>query len=256
MKQDSTQRFSDRVDNYVKYRPGYPTAVLTTLQKECNLQPHHAIADIGAGTGILSQLFLENGNIVYGVEPNEEMRQAAATLLANYAQFTSMTGTAEATNLPDNSVEFVTAGQAFHWFDAARAKVEFQRILGPHGWAVLVWNLQNTEESEFMRGYQAIVAEYSGDYNEVRHTGGEEEMRRFFNGRVHHQTFDNAQQFDWDGFLGRALSSSYVPLPDTPHYEPMVAKLRELFERFKGNGRVTFSYVTHLYWGNWGQGQP
>src|SRR5689334_15561560 len=131
---DPTLRFSNRVDNYSKYRPTYPSAVLDLLAAECGLTSNALIADIGSGTGLLAELFLTNGNRVVGVEPNREMRAAGERLLANAPGFTSVDGTAEATTLAAGSVDFVTAGQAFHWFDRALARVEFARILKPEGW--------------------------------------------------------------------------------------------------------------------------
>lgn len=115
--QDSTQRFSTRVANYIKYRPLYPPAVLETLGQRCGLTDRSIIADVGSGTGILAEMFLRNGNTVYGVEPNREMREAGERLLVDYPNFHSIDGTAEATALEDGNVDFVTAGQAFHWFN-------------------------------------------------------------------------------------------------------------------------------------------
>src|ERR1700733_5090047 len=137
---NATSRFSDRVEKYVLYRPGYPPEVLRTLQTECGLMPNHAIADIASGTGIWTRMLLENGNSVFGVEPNAEMREAGERLLAAFPNFTSVAGTAEASELADHSVDFVTAAQAAHWFDRARARCEFGRVLKPGGWLVLLWN--------------------------------------------------------------------------------------------------------------------
>src|ERR1700757_2147313 len=119
---DAKQRFSNRVADYLRYRPGYPTAARDVLRRECNLQPGHAIADIGSGTGFLSELFLKNGNRVFGVEPNDAMRQAGEEYLAEYDNFTSITGSAEASTLDDGSVDFVVSGQAFHWFEPVAAR--------------------------------------------------------------------------------------------------------------------------------------
>src|ERR1700681_4185447 len=119
---NATSRFSDRVENYVRYRPGYPAAVLRVLHRECGLAPGHVVADIASGTGIWTRMLLENGNKAFGIEPNPEMRQAGEQLLAEFAKFASVAGTAEATTLPDKSVDFVTAAQAAHWVDRGRAR--------------------------------------------------------------------------------------------------------------------------------------
>ena len=166
---DPTQRFSARVENYIRYRPSYPPQVLETLRSECGLTASSAIADIASGTGIFTRLLLENGNRVYGVEPNRDMREAAERLLADFRGFSSVTGTAEATTLPDQSVDFATAAQAAHWFDLAKARREFERILKPAGWAVLIWNERSTDSTPFLREYEALLLEYGTDYEMVRH---------------------------------------------------------------------------------------
>src|ERR1700737_1752387 len=114
---NAKQRFSDRGAGCLRYRPRYPEAVLDFFRAQCGLRSDHAIADIGSGTGFLSELFLKNGNRVFGVEPNEAMRQAGEEYLASYDGFSSIEGPAESTTLEDASVDFVTAGQAFHWFE-------------------------------------------------------------------------------------------------------------------------------------------
>jgi len=137
---DAKQRFSNRVADYVRYRPGYPAALFDLLRVECAFTSNHAVADVGSGTGLLTKLFLENGNRVFGVEPNQEMRRAGEEFLHSFPKFTSVAGSAEATTLGDASVDFVTAGQAFHWFDPQAARREFLRILKTNGWVVIAWN--------------------------------------------------------------------------------------------------------------------
>src|SRR5271170_7373092 len=146
---NATQRFSSRVDNYVRYRPGYPSEVLDLLKKTCGLTADSVIADVASGTGIFTRILLENGNRVFGVEPNADMRRAGEEYLASYERFTSVAGTAEATSLPDHSVDIVTAAQAAHWFDRAKARAEFVRILKSGGWAVLIWNERQTDTTPF-----------------------------------------------------------------------------------------------------------
>src|SRR5579863_2151487 len=124
---DATQRFSSRVDDYVRFRPGYPHEIIELLKKECGLTPNSVVADIASGTGIFTRMLLGNGNRVWGVEPNDEMRRAGDLFLADYPHFTSTAGTAEATTLPDRSIDFMTAAQAAHWFDRENARHEFIR---------------------------------------------------------------------------------------------------------------------------------
>ena len=140
MTMDPTQRFSSRVADYVKYRPSYPEAIIDLLTAECGLTPDSIVAGAGSGTGLLAELFLKAGQRVWGIEPNREMREAGEEFLRGYQRFVSIAASAEATTLPDRSVDFVTAGQSFHWFDRARVGVEFARILKPQGWLVLIWN--------------------------------------------------------------------------------------------------------------------
>jgi ubiquinone/menaquinone biosynthesis C-methylase UbiE len=247
---DPTLRFSDRVENYIRYRPGYPPQVLETLRNECGLTPASIVADIACGTGIFTRLLLANGNRVYGVEPNREMREAAERLLADYPNFTSLQGTAEATTLPHRSVDFATAAQAAHWFDLPKARQEFARILRPHGWAVLIWNERSTNASPFLRSYENLLQTYATDYEQVRHEYTTDKIGDFFAPTPYQQrTFDMRQEFDYSQLEGRLLSSSYAPMQDHPNYEPMRQELRRIFEENQQNDRVSMDYVTRLYYG-------
>ncbi|MEZ4771246.1 MAG: class I SAM-dependent methyltransferase [Caldilineales bacterium] len=244
---DATTRFSNRVADYVRYRPGY-RAVLEFLAQTCALTPQSVIADIGSGTGLLSRLFLENGNQVFGVEPNSEMRAAADALLAAYPRFVSLAGRAEATTLPDASVDFVVAGQAFHWFDHEAARREFLRILRPAGWIALVWNDRQTDTTLFLREYERLLRVYATDYGTVNHKEvGLPALQRVFGAGIERVTFANVQRFDLPGVTGRLMSSSYAPLPGHPNYEPLMAGLRTAFERYNQDGVVEFLYTTELY---------
>ncbi len=219
--------------------------------KECGLTEKSVVADIGSGTGILSELFLKHGNRVFGVEPNREMREAGKRFLKTYPHFTSVEGTAEATTLPNQSVEFVTAAQAFHWFDRSRARTEFARILKPGGWVVLIWNERVVETSALGRAYEALIARYGTDYGQVRHTHlRSEDIGAFFSPRPFElRTFKNLQALEFDGIKGRLLSSSYVPEPGHPKHQPMLDELRALFDDHQTGGRVDFDYVTMMYFG-------
>lgn len=244
-----TRRFSNRVDHYVKYRPGYPTAVLTNLRDEWGLTSTAVVADIGSGTGLLTRLFLDNGNPVYGVEPNAEMRAAGETFLADYPHFTSISGTAEATTLPDHSIDFIVAGQAAHWFTPEPTRAEWQRILKPGGAIVLVWNTRHVDGSAFMQAYEQILVTFArDDTGRPRREGGHERGPEYILGGDHaYRAFANAQQFDYAGLEGRTLSSSMMPLAGHPQYEPMLAALRRLFDEYQVDGRVTVLYTTELY---------
>jgi SAM-dependent methyltransferase len=251
---DPTARFGDRVADYVATRPGYPPAVLDLLRPEAGLTPTSVVADIGSGTGLSAELFLKVGNRVYGIEPNREMRTAAERPLAGYPQFHSVAGSAEETTLPDASVDLVVAGQAFHWFDAPRARAEFRRILRPTGSVALMWNTRRLDASPFLRGYEQLLQRFGTDYREVVHTNVDQAKLAAFFGPDEFRTFklDNEQLFDREGLRGRLRSSSYTPPPFHPDFEPMMRELDRLFDEFHAAGRVRFEYDTELYVGRLG----
>lgn len=248
---DPTTRFSDRVDNYVKYRPGYPPELLPFLEKEHLLAPGMRIADIGAGTGILTRLLLEGGNTVYAVEPNREMRSAAQTLLKRFDTLTTVNGTAEASGLEAASVDLIMAAQAFHWFDADRAKKEFRRIARPGASVVLVWN-ERQMSSPFLQEYEKLLRTFAIDYAQVDHRNvSSATIRDFFApSEVHTHTFPLSQHFDLDGLRGRLLSSSYMPTDNTQgRFDEMIAALEQLFEKHQHNGLISLDYITQVFYG-------
>jgi len=173
---DPTRRFSSRVESYIRYRPRYPQPIIALLERECGLTPASVVADVGSGTGILSELFLAKGNRVFGVEPNPEMREAGQRLLAGYPGFISVDGRAEATTLPHASVDLVTAGQAFHWFDRPSARAEFARILKPGGWIMLIWNKRRKLGTPVAVAYETLLLRYGTDYYAVDHENVSDEM--------------------------------------------------------------------------------
>ena len=251
MTKEPTKRFSNRVDNYVKYRPGYPREIGHLLASECGLTPEAVVADVGSGTGILTNLFLENGNRTYAVEPNAPMRAAAEALLGDDANLTSVAGTAKATGLEPTSIGVVTAGPAFHWFDAARAREEFRRVLPPGGWVGVIGNDGKTDATPFLRDYEEFLHTHGVGYAEVQHnTRKSEQLNEFFGaGRYHRHVFSNEQRFDGGGLRGRALESSYVPDESHPRYASMLTALGAVFEHHARDGVVVFEYDTVVYYG-------
>jgi SAM-dependent methyltransferase len=247
---NATSRFSDRVENYIRYRPGYPPEALAALSAECGLTPAHVIADIASGTGIWTRTLLENGNAVFGVEPNVDMRQAGERLLAGFPKFTSVAGTAEATTLADESVDFVTAAQAAHWFDRERSRQELVRILKPGGWLVLLWNERETDTTPFLREYEQLLLTYGTDYAEIRHERTTDEVNEFFDPAPYQErVFTMRQEFDYVGLEGRLLSSSYAPGPGHPLHEAMLRELRNIFDKHAVAGHVFCDYKTRVYFG-------
>ncbi len=248
---DPTARFSDRVQDYVRCRPTYPKDVLEFLRDELDLAPAAVVADIGSGTGILSRLFLDNGNLVYGVEPNPAMRQAAESLLRGYDRFCSVAGRAEGTDLPAHSIDFVVVGQAFHWFEVEAAQAEFRRILKHGAWAVLIWNSRRTDGTEFLQAYEQFLRRWCPGYEEVSSRyANVASLRSFFGaGGYGVRTFENWQEFDLAGLQGRLLSSSYAHAADHPQRGQLLAALRELFVTHQRGGVVRFEYDTPVYYG-------
>jgi len=245
---DSVERFSNRVENYVKYRPSYPAEVLEVFRNEMGLTSESVIADIGSGTGISSQLFLDIGHVVYGVEPNAKMREAAAEFLAAYPNFYSIDGTSAKTNLFSVSVDIVIAAQAFHWFEPESTRNEFKRILRPRGWVALIWNERQLNTTPFLIEYEKLLLEYASDYAKVRHDNiNEATLTAFFEGDFRTATFANKQVLDFDGIKGRVSSSSYMPAESDSQYPTMVKELKTLFDKHAENDRITVFYDTNVF---------
>jgi SAM-dependent methyltransferase len=249
---DSVARFSDRAQDYAKYRPHYSHDVVHALQETCGLTPQHLVADVGCGPGMLAEIFLDNGNRVIGVEPNAEMRRAGETYLAAYPAFRMIEGSAEATTLDSASADFVVAGQAFHWFRPQEARLEFARILKPGGWAVMVWNDRDSKSTPFLHAYEALVQRYSTDYEQVSHkwVATYESLQRFF--APHEMTLikqHNQQRLDFDGLRGRLLSSSYIP-KSGERYEAIMRALPQLFSAHASDDRVVLEYDANIYCGH------
>lgn len=247
----STERFSDRVVEYVRYRPDYPVAMLHWLQDSFGVTPQWRVADIGAGTGISSKLFLDGGYRVTAVEPNAPMRAAAESWLGDNPRFNAVNGHATDTGLDAGSIDLAIAAQAFHWFDQDAARREFARILRPGGLAAIIWNSRRLVGTPFLEGYEALLKTYGTDYTSVAERYGDEPgMRAWFgNGYRAMGRFDHGQPLDYDGVRGRLLSSSYAPREGHPQHEPMMRALRELFDRTAVDGRISFDYDTVIFVG-------
>jgi len=228
---DSTKRFSIRARHYAQYRPCYPQDVLAALRDECGLTAESKIADIGSGTGLLAEMFLRNGNTVFAVEPNPEMRNSGEKLLEKYPGFRSIDGRAEETALPDGIVHFIISGQAFHWFDPENCRKEFSRILRPNGTVMIVWNERDTRVTPFMVEYEALLLRHVPNYPEINYRKVyEESVAEFFEPfGFRSRTFRYRQQLDHDGTTGRLLSSSYTPYVGHPNYIPMLEALSAIF---------------------------
>ena len=249
---DSVTRFSDRANDYVKFRPHYSPEIVHALQQACGLRPEHVVADVGCGPGLLAEILLENGNRVIGVEPNLEMREAGERYLGRYTNFSMIGGSAENTTLADKSMDFVMAGQAFHWFRPEEARTAFVRILKPGGWTVLVWHDRDTQATPFLRAYDDFLRTYSVDYQQVNHktVASLEVITQFFApDSVQIISQQTRQRFDFDGLRGRLLSSSYVPKAGAAA-ETMLQQLPDLFSQHAKDGQVVVEYETKIYYGH------
>jgi ubiquinone/menaquinone biosynthesis C-methylase UbiE len=248
MSKSPTERFTGRVDNYVRYRPQYPPQVINALRHDCGLRPEHTIADIASGTGIFTRLLLENGNRVFAVEPNAEMRAASAHLQESFPRLALVVGTAEATTLPAASVDFITVAQAAHWLEPEQARAEFERILKPHGWCVLLWNERRITGTPFLDDYEQLLHKYCVEYKDKRHGQTAPIAQAFFAGVPYQQrVFDYQQESDFAGLAGRLLSSSYCPLQDDPAHAPMMQALERLFHAHARQNMVRIDYDTRVF---------
>jgi SAM-dependent methyltransferase len=243
---DATERFTQRAQNYARYRPQYPPQIVNYLKEAAGLKPGSNIADIGSGTGKLSQLFLDHGYRVYGVEPNDEMRAMAEKQLVRYRNFSSVAASAEATTLPDAHINFITVAQAFHWFELNQAALEFKRILKRDGHVVLLWNRPRDTEA----GFDLAMRELRDRHQlkgPLRPPDKDARIAAFFGGRVEKQTFDNARSINWEQFRGRFLSASWMPLPADERHDAVIADLRDIFDRYAVVGWFKDDLITELY---------
>jgi len=248
---DPTERFSDRVVDYIRSRPGYPSQLIDLMVESGGLLPAHDVADVGSGTGKLTRLFLDHGNRVYGVEPNREMREAGERKLAAYERFVSIDARAEETTLPDQCVDLLAAGQAFHWFRPDEAKREFLRVLRPGRSVLVVWNDRDEGASAFMREYEQLLRDHGTDYRQVHHRRfGEAQVAEFYGAnRYAAHRLAHRQVFDKERLRARMRSSSYVPAPGEPGHDELMRRLDGLFEAHQRYGRVAFEYRTRVYLG-------
>lgn len=245
---DPTGRFTNRVANYVKYRPSYPEAVIDFFRETLGLRTTDHIADVGSGTGIFAGLLLEQGYTVTGVEPNDGMRQAAEQQLAGYPLFTSMQGQGEATGLPGQSIDLVTVAQAFHWLDPVATKKEFLRILKPGGHIAVIWNIRQTD-TPFLSAYEKLKSGFATDYTTTGRDNANNLPAFFAPAPMQVTVFPHQEQLDWDALKGQLLSASYIPLPGQARHEEMMQQLKEVFQAHASNGYVTMEYKTKVYWG-------
>lgn len=251
MSEESTERFSNRVADYTRYRPDYPAPVLDFIVEVAGWKEDDVIADIGSGSGIFTRHLLEAKFQTYAVEPNGPMREAAEAAFEMHAHFHSIPGTASDTPLADGSVDGIVCAQSFHWFHDEPAKKEFARILKPDGYVALVWNNRLTDADAFAQDYERLLQEKSSDYASVNHQNLKpDDFAAFFRkGDYRFASFPNEQVFHEAEFIGRAFSSSYVPPADSDAGKSFAVNLHELFQKHQQNGTVRFRYATEVFVG-------
>lgn len=249
LSRDSVRRFTKRADFYSRYRPGYPGKIISLLERETGFNQEAILADIGSGTGLLTKLFLKNGNKVFAVEPNDRMRSHAEDDLSSFKNFISVKGTAERTNLQKNSVDLITVGQALHWFDREKAVNEFSRILKPGGRLCVVYN-EWKRAGRFMHGYETVIKRNRRNRASVPNLRPKYMARFFKDGKCARFSLPNEQVVGYSGLLGRFLSASYMPTPgEGERYVRLEKDARELFDSYSSGGRVKLRYHTNIFIG-------
>jgi SAM-dependent methyltransferase len=235
----NADRFTGRVAEYERYRLRYPVEVMTVMRERCGLRPEDLIADVGAGTGMVAELFLQAGHRVIAIEPNAEMRAVCAGLTEKYAGLRVMDATAETTGLEDASIDLVSVGRAFQWFDRERALAEFRRILKPGRWMVLLTNRPAYEASDKMRGYEEVLKVHGVDHVEKR---GDlrrfDDLQPYGDGETFEVRMPAQQSLSFEQLAGQTQSYSIAPLPGHPKYDGMQAALKDFFLRWSAAGIV------------------
>jgi SAM-dependent methyltransferase len=249
-----TERFSDRVDDYRRYRPGYPMAVIDLIRQTCGIKGQATVADLGSGTGVFTKMLLEAGFEVTAVEPNAPMRLAAEEDLRHFDRFHSVATTAEQTGLPSASFDVITVAQAFHWFVAEAAHREFQRLLRPDGWVFIIGNHRQKDTSSFDSDYDELFKTFGDSHDgAVQHRdqaiGARNRVNFFPADSLYIAHFDNPHLMEWPGLCGRFFSSSYAPTRGDPRHEKCLIRLKEIFQKHAVKGQVRLSQKTEVYYG-------
>jgi SAM-dependent methyltransferase len=246
-KLDNTKKFTNKSEAYAKYRPSYPEKFIEYIRQ--SLGENKIIADVGAGTGILTRQLAQNQKIVYAVEPNDEMREACENSSRDIRNISIINGTAENTMLEDKSIDIITVAQAFHWFDMEKTRTEFKRILKSDGRVVLVWN-SHDDKDELTRENRVLFERLCTNFNGF--SGGCKPHTNddfFKDGVCDYKIFPNDSTLTFDEFIGRSLSASYAPLKEDTVYDEFIEGLKNIFNKYSVDGKLTFPQNTYAYIG-------
>jgi len=256
-------RFTGKAEIYATYRPSYPTPLLDLIMKQATERQlsidECVVADIGAGTGKFTALLLEKGFNVIAVEPNQDMLTQLNKLKLQYPDKLSIqSASAEQTGLAKSSVDIIVCAQAFHWFDAKKAKVEWKSILKEEGQVFLIWNQRHIDGSTFMKQYEQLFLDLDGakhveQYNLYRNVGHQymsvEQLSSFFGQRPELFQMEYEQKLDEKGLIGRIVSSSYALNEGDEGYDIFLEQIKQLFSRNEQDGYVSMLYETDCYFG-------
>lgn len=247
---DATKKFDGIANEYTQSRPSYAIEFIECLYEKYGVTKSSVIADIGSGTGKFAKQLLDKGSKVFCVEPNADMRLVAEKELSSYPNFSSVDGCAEDTTLPDNSIDFITTAQAFHWFDTKSFKKECTRIIKPDGKAFLIWNTRNDEaliNQELHKVYSKFCPDFKG------FSGGtklhDDRIKEFFNGAYQYITFNNPLYFDREKFINRSLSGSYSLKKGDSNFDLYIEEINKIFDKFEIDGIVKIENQTVAYVG-------
>lgn len=245
---DHTHRFDGKSDIYEKIRPAYADGLFAYFADTLHIPADSVVADIGAGTGIFTKQLLSCGYTVFAVEPNRDMREKAEKALSDNARFHSVCGTATDTTLPAGSVDLVTAAQAFHWFPPEEFRRECRRILRPDGMVMLVYNSRD-KEADCTKALAEVYRTYNPTFHDYSNGISDEKCRAFFDGACDVYRADNRQIYDRQGYIDRALSSSYSLKEGDESFAAYVNALGDIFDRYATDGHITVPTDTVAYIG-------
>ena len=248
---NNPDKFTNKVNDYVKFRPSYPKEFIDYLHITLGMSGESVVADVGAGTGILTKLISPISGTVFAVEPNKNMRTACIEYCEGLGNITCVDGSAENTKLKDNCLDFITVAQAFHWFDADKTKMEFKRILKPTGKVILVWNSRVPENEMHMENDEIcrrLCPEFKG-FSGSSKAEDERYISFFENSECERTIFKNDRVLTLDQFIGGSLSASYSPNVDDLQYDDFVGSLKNLFHKYSVNGKLLVPNNTRSYAG-------